>query len=119
MRQMFVDLQQTAIKLHAITNSTHEKDHDADACKCGVSPEMIWNQRRTIVLNPKVHPVGKCWHGEKSNNEQYYLRSFANIVNVSRQHSGLSLSVSQHTSKGGEGSLTPTHRTTLLVRYWQ
>ena len=41
MHQALIDLQQTAIQLHAITNSAHEKDHYADACECGVSPEVI------------------------------------------------------------------------------
>lgn len=80
---------------------------------------MIWNQRRTILLYPEVHPIGKYWRREKSNKKQHYLRSFANIVNVSRQHSEMSLSVSHDTSKGGESRLKPTHRTMLLVRYWQ
>ena len=119
MHQALIGLQQTAIQLHAITNSAHEKDHYADACECDISPEVIWNQRRPILLYPEVHPIGKCWRREKSNNKQHYLRSFADIVNVSRQHSKISLSVSHDTSRGGEGSLTPMHRTMLLVRYWQ
>lgn len=84
MRKVLKNSQQTAIQFHAITNSTHKKNHDADACKCGVSPEVIWNQRRAIVLYPEVHPIGKGWHREKPNDEQHYLRSFANIVNVGR-----------------------------------
>jgi hypothetical protein len=84
MRQVLENSQQTAIKFHAISDSTDEKNHDTYACKCSVSPEVIWNQRRAIVLYPKVHPIDKCWHREDPNDEKHYLGSFANIVDVGR-----------------------------------
>jgi hypothetical protein len=108
------NLQQTGKYLHAIGHCSIEQDHDTDAREAGFTPERVWDERRSLMLDLMVHPADKSRNSGESDNQQCNGLCSLDVVDICRERPGKTL-VSHNRTFGCRetvyGVLTPKRMT--------
>jgi hypothetical protein len=108
------NLQQAGKHLHAIGHRSIEQDHDANAREAGFTPERVWDERRSLMLDLMVHPADKSRDSGESDNQQCNGLCSLDVVDICRERPGRTIVSHNRTFECCEtvyGALTPTRTT--------